>query len=80
VAYEAMGGNINGVPSIQLGYDYDTNIQRGIDSAVEVAPITAVAIGLNNAQYVLAVGNIERSNANIITLTAPVERNYTNPA
>ena len=78
VVHKAMGGLVGGVASVQLGYDYDTNIQRGAGSEEEVAPITAVAIGLNNAQYVLAVGNIERSNANIVTLTAPVERNYTN--
>lgn len=78
--YRSMGGLVGGVSSVQFGYDYDTNIQRGAGSGGELAPITAVAIGLNGAQYVLATGVIDRTNANIITLTAPVERNYTNPA
>jgi len=78
--YRLMGGLVDGESSIQYGYDYDTNDQRGAASAEEIAPITVVAIGLGNAQYVLATGNIERSNANIVTLTAPTERNYANPA
>jgi hypothetical protein len=77
--YKLMGGLVDGNSSIQFGYDYDTNEQRGSGSEGEIAPITIVAIGLNNAQYVLATGNIERSNANIVTLTAPTERNYANP-
>ena len=77
--YRLMGGEVDGATNLQFGYDYDTNIQRGAGSAAEIAPITVVAIGLNNAQYVLATGNIDRSNANIVTLTAPTERNYANP-
>jgi hypothetical protein len=78
--FKLMGGVVNGSANVQFGYDYDTNEQRGTASAAEIAPITVVAIGLDNAQYVLATGNIERSNANIVTLTAPTERNYANPA
>jgi hypothetical protein len=80
IVYKLMGGLVNGSPSVQFGYDYDTNEQRGLGSEGEIAPITVVAIGLANAQYVLATGNIERTNANIVTLTAPTERNYANPA
>ena len=80
VVYRLMGGLVGGGAFEQFGYDYDTNTQRGALSAGEIAPITVVAIGLSNAQYVLATGNIERSNANIVTLTAPTERNYANPA
>lgn len=76
--YRAMGGAVNGSSSLQFGYDYDTNDQRGLGSEENIAPITVVAIGLNSAQYVLATGNIDRSNANIVTLTAPTERNYEN--
>jgi hypothetical protein len=79
VVHRLMGGEVDGAASISFGYDYDTNIQRGAGSDETNAPITAVAIGLSNAQYVLAIGTIERSSANIIALTAPVERNYTNP-
>lgn len=77
--YKLMGGLVDSNASIQFGYDYDTNAQRGAASAGEIAPITVVAIGLQNAQYVLATGNIDRTNANIVTLTAPTERNYANP-
>ncbi len=80
LVYRAMGGLVGGNASIQFGYDYDTNDQRGAASAGEIAPITVVAIGLANAQYVLATGTIDRTNANIVTLTAPTERNYANPA
>jgi hypothetical protein len=76
LVYRAMGGLVGGNASIQFGYDYDTNDQRGAASAGEIAPITVVAIGLANAQYVLATGTIDRTNANIVTLTAPTERNY----
>jgi hypothetical protein len=79
IIYKLMGGLVDSNANIQFGYDYDTNDQRGAASAGEIAPITVVAIGLNNAQYVLATGNIDRTNANIVTLTAPTERNYANP-
>jgi hypothetical protein len=75
-----MGGLVGGNSSEQFGYDYDTNVQRGAGSEETIAPITVVAIGLSNAQYVLATGTIDRTNANIVTLTAPTERNYANPA
>jgi len=78
VVYKLMGGLVGGSSSVQYGYDYDTNDQRGTASAGEIAPITVVAIGLSNAQYVLATGTIDRTNANIVTLTAPTERNYAN--
>jgi hypothetical protein len=79
IVYRLMGGLVGGNSSIQFGYDYDTNDQRGSGSEGEIAPITVVAIGLANAQYVLATGTIDRTNANIVTLTAPTERNYANP-
>jgi len=77
--YKCMGGLVSGSSSKSFGYDYDTNVQRGAGSDGDNAPITAVAIGLNSAQYVLATSTIERSSSNIVTLTAPVERNYANP-
>lgn len=64
-------------------YNYDSNNQRsggtfntGSGSQGTDAPITAVAIGLNTSQYVSATGLIERSNANSVTLTSSLERNY----
>jgi hypothetical protein len=77
--YRCMGGNVSAQPSVSFGYDYDSNVQRGIGSEGEDAPITVVAIGLSGAQYVLATGNIARSTANAISLVAPIERNYANP-
>lgn len=78
IVHKCMGGLVDGNSSISYGYDYDTNDQRGSGSDGETAPITAVAIGLNSAQYVLATSTIDRSSSNSITLTAPVERNYAN--
>lgn len=72
----AMSGTIAAAASVQLTYDYDGNIQRGAASAATNAPVTAVAIGLGTAQYVIATGTITRSISNSISLVAPLERNY----
>lgn len=53
-------------------YDYD-----GDPQGAGVTPgITVVAIGLSGAQYVQATGTIARSTTNVVTLVAPLERNY----
>jgi hypothetical protein len=75
-----MIGNVSGTTSVQLTYDYDGNIQRGIASSATEAPVTVVAIGLNTAQYVNATGTIARSISNNISLVAALERNFNNPA
>ena len=64
--------------SVSFTFDYDGNVQGGRTAGTD-APITVVAIGLNRAQYVKATGTIGRSNANSVTLTAALERNYSNP-
>ncbi|MDB4726227.1 hypothetical protein OAF54_02230 [bacterium] len=64
--------------SLQFSYAYDSNVQRGNDSAGVDAPITVVAIGLNDAQYVSAAATIQRSDL-AVSLVAPLERNYANP-
>lgn len=74
-----MTGDVTAQTSVALTYAYDTNVQRGAGSEETDAPVTAVAIGLGGAQYVLATGTIQRSNANSIALVAPQERNYDNP-
>ncbi len=79
VVWHLMGGLVNAAVSRAYGYEYDTNIQRGSGSGGVDVPITAVAIGLSSAQYVLAEGTILRSTSNSIPLTAPTERNYANP-
>lgn len=77
--YVCMGGRVSAAASVAFGYDYDTNVQRGSGSDGEDAPLTAVAIGLAGAQYVLATGTLTRSTANAISMVAPIERNYANP-
>ena len=74
-----MSGSVGGVTSVVLTYDYDSNVQRGAASAGTDAPITVVAIGLATGQYVSATGTIARSTSNVVSLVAPLERNYSNP-
>jgi len=64
---------------VQKTFEYDTNKQRGNASSGTDAPITCVAIGLSASQFVKATGTIERSTTNIVSLVAPLERNYSNP-
>jgi len=78
--YEIIGGNISGNSSVTFSYDYDNNAQRGQISTGTTAPVTLVSLGLENAQYVKATGNITRTNANTLSLVAALERNYSNPA
>ena len=73
-----MTDTISGVTYIERTFAYDSNSQGGRTPATEAA-ITAVAIGLDTAQFVKATGNIARSTANTISLVAPLERNYQNP-
>lgn len=69
-------GLVDGNSSISFSYDYDGNIQRGAGSAETPAPFTGVAIGADTAQYVVTVGTITRSTANVINFVAALERNY----
>ena len=73
-----MTDTIDGQSSIQLSFDYDVNVQRGVGSDGEEAPITIVAIGLSTAQFVIATGTITRSLSNVVSLVAALERNYKN--
>jgi hypothetical protein len=75
-----MAGTVNPAwptkrTSTSHSFNYDSNTQGGRTAAVDAA-ITAVGIGLTTGQYVIATGNIERSTANSVTLTASLERNY----
>jgi hypothetical protein len=77
----AMTGDVSNNASISRTFDYDGNIQGGRT----VAPpgdvnVTAVAIGLSTGQFVKATGTIAKSKANSVSLVAPLERNYSNPA
>ena len=70
-----MADFISGNTSVQLEFDYDGNTQDGRTPATNAA-VTAVAIGLETAQYVVASGVIARAITNAISLVAPLERNY----
>jgi hypothetical protein len=67
---------VNGNISIPFTYDYDVNVQRGIASAGFDAPVTLVAIGLSNAQFVISSGTITRATGITISAVAALERNY----
>ena len=75
-----MSGSVSAQSSITHSFAYDSNIQRGAATGGTDAPITAVAIGLSTGQFVSATGTIGRSTSNAISLIAPLERNYQNPA
>lgn len=60
---------------VSHSFNYDSNIQGGRTAGVDAA-ITAVGLGLSTGQYVIATGNIAKSTANSVTLTASLERNY----
>ena len=74
-----VAGNVSSNTSIQFDFDYDNNVQGGRTSGTD-ADITVVAIGLSTGQFVSATGTITRSTTNSISLVAPLERNYANPA
>lgn len=71
-----LTGSTFGVSSVAFDYDYDGNTQRGGVSAGTNVPFTAVALGLDTAQYVVTTGTIVRSTANVINFVAALERNY----
>lgn len=73
-----IGAGIPGGGSATFQFDYDGNTQGGRTAETD-APVTVVAIGLSNAQYITATTTIGRNVTNSVTLTAPLERNYDNP-
>jgi hypothetical protein len=72
-----LTGSTVGLNSANFDYDYDGNIQRGNASSGSDAPVTAVALGFDTAQYVITTSTIARSTTNAINLVAALERNYT---
>lgn len=74
-----ISGSISGNSSISFDFDYDGNTQGGRTAGTD-ADVTVVAIGAGTAQYVLATGTITKSVGQNISLVAPLERNYSNPA
>ena len=75
----ALSGLVNGSSSIGFDFDYDGNTQQGRAAGTD-AEVTVVAIGLDSAQYVSATSTISRASGQTISLVAPLERNYSNPA
>jgi hypothetical protein len=71
-------GSVSGSSSVAFTFDYDNNAQGGRTAGSDAA-VTVVAIGLSTAQYVSAVGTIDRSKTVSITLVSALERNYSNP-
>ena len=72
-----MAGNVSAQAFVERTYAYDSNVQRGSGSENTPAPVVAVALGLNTAQYISSQTTINKSIANSVALVAPLERNYT---
>lgn len=73
-----MAGDVSAASSVTLSFNYDGNSQGGRTPGTD-ATITVVALGLATGQYVRATGTIARSTSNSVSLTASLERNYSNP-
>ncbi len=58
-----------------FNFDYENNAQGGRTPNTD-ASVTIVAIGLTNGQYVQTTGLIQKQNANVFSLQAPLERVY----
>ena len=72
-----ISGAISGATKV-FDFDYDGNIQGGRTAATDAA-IVIVAIGLETAQYVTAVGTITRATGISFNIVSGLERNYSNP-
>lgn len=71
-------GDVANSQTIQFTYDYDNSSYGGATPASDVA-IKVVAIGLNNAQHIIADHTIIQSSNQSVSLVAPLERNYEDP-
>jgi hypothetical protein len=74
-----IAGNVGGNPNLAFTFDYDGNVQGGRAPATD-APVIAVAIGEDGAQYVRAEGLIVRASGQTLAFVAAQERNFSNPA
>jgi len=68
----------NVTTDISTTFAYDTNAQGGRTPGTN-ADVTVVGIGTTDAQFALSTRTITRTNENPVTLTAALERNYSNP-
>jgi hypothetical protein len=74
------GTDISGqvsVATVPFDFDYDNNIQGGRTAATD-APISIVASGLNDSQWVLVTGTITRTTGLNFNITSQDELNYSN--
>jgi hypothetical protein len=81
IVNDADGNPIQGTittSEIEFTFDYDFNTQGGRTAGTD-APIVLVALGLNLACWVMGEFTITRSVGLRFPLTAPKERNYSNP-
>jgi hypothetical protein len=77
---DGSGVDISGAAptgSVPFTIAYDTNTQGGRTAGTDLS-VTVVGIGLNTAQFVTATAVITRGIGQNISVTAPLERNYSN--
>jgi len=77
MSYQIKDKNTAGTYNFVYAYTTNTDGGRTTDSD---AAVTLVGLGLHTAQYATATGTIEKLNTASVTLTAPLERNYADPA
>jgi hypothetical protein len=70
-------GNVGG-SSVAFDFDYDNNVQGGRTSGTDAAIIIR-ALGEDVAAFVETSGTITRATGLTFSVTAPLERNFTNP-
>jgi hypothetical protein len=68
----------NTAGTYQFTFDYEGETDGG-RSADTDAPVTFIALGLNNAQFVTTTGTITKSATVNIPITSALERNYSDP-
>ena len=73
-----ISGNVSGSSTIAWTFDYDANAPGGRTPGTD-ADVTVVAIGLDDAQYVVTEATITRATGQTISLVSALERNYENP-
>ena len=73
-----ISGTVGGAASIAFDFAYDENTQGGRTAGTDAA-VKVVAMGLDQAQHVIADATITRATGQNISLVAPFERNFSNP-
>ena len=78
--HTGSAGTVDGANNVTIPFTfaYDSNVQRGSGSAGNDAPVTLVAIGLTNAQFVISTGTIARTTGITLSAVSSLERNYQN--